>query len=64
MEIIPRAVSPRVPTTLFDLCAAVQASVGEEEREAGVEVPVIAHLLMRAWWEGEEEAWQGHAEAA
>jgi len=62
MEIVPQAAPPRLTTCLFDLCAAVQASVRADEQDARAEEAVIDHLLHRAWWEAEEET--PHAEAA
>jgi len=61
MEHVSQAVTPRLTTCLFDLCAAVQASVADDELDAGVDVSVIDRLLRRAWWEGKRT---GHAEAA
>ena len=61
MEIVAHAEPPRLTTCLFDLCAVVQASVGDDERDARAEERVIDHLLHRAWWEVAERP---HAEAA
>jgi len=61
MEIVPQAEPPRLTTCLFDLCAAVQASARDDERDARAESAVIDHLLHRAMWEVEETP---HAEAA
>jgi len=61
MEHVSQAVTPRLTTCLFDLCAAVQASVADDELDASVDVSVIDRLLRRAWWEGKRT---GHAEAA
>lgn len=51
MEIVPHAAPPRLTTCLFDLCAAVQASVRDDEHDAGAEEAVLDRLLHRAWWE-------------
>jgi len=61
MEIVPQAAPSRLTTCLFDLCAAVQSSVRDDERDAGIEEAVLDQLLRRAWWEVEERL---HAEAA
>ncbi|PJB96637.1 MAG: hypothetical protein CO080_02590 [Nitrospirae bacterium CG_4_9_14_0_8_um_filter_70_14] len=61
MEHVSQAVTPRLTTCLFDLCAAVQASIGDDELDAGVDVSVIDRLLRRAWWAGKAA---GRAEAA
>jgi len=61
MEIVPQAEPPRLTTCIFDLCAAVQASVRDDERDPRAEAAVIDHLLRRAMWEVEEVV---HAEAA
>ncbi|RMF78269.1 MAG: hypothetical protein D6739_11955 [Nitrospirae bacterium] len=41
----------RVTTTLFDLCAAVQAAEPHEEEDPELEVEVVRRLLRRAWWD-------------
>jgi len=54
MEIVPQAAPSHLTTCLFDLCAAVQASVRDDERDTGVEEAVLDHLLRRSRWEVEE----------
>jgi len=61
MEVVQQAELPRLTTCLFDLCAAVQASVYDDEGDTRAEEAVLDHLLRRAWWEVEEMT---HAEAA
>lgn len=51
MEPVLHAAPPRLTTCLFDLCAAVQASVRDDEHDAGVEAAVVDRLLRHAWWE-------------